>query len=227
MTVKMTEVPPADRPRERLLELGPGSLSDAELIALQLGSGRPGASALDVARHLLAAWGGLAGIASAHPLELARVPGVGRTKAARLVSSCALAGRLLRPRDATVISCSSDIAEVAMARLGRARTEHVAVIIADGGSRLTGVEIVAVGSAKSCPMPVREVLAAVLRHDGVAFGVAHNHPGGDATPTHADMCATDALRVGAEATGLRFLDHVVVTAADWRSVTMSREPSAR
>lgn len=114
-----------------------------------------------------------------------------------------------------------------MARLGRARTEHVAVIIADGGSRLTGVEIVAVGSAKSCPMPVREVLAAVLRHDGVAFGVAHNHPGGDATPTHADMCATDALRVGAEATGLRFLDHVVVTAADWRSVTMSREPSAR
>jgi DNA repair protein RadC len=113
-----------------------------------------------------------------------------------------------------------------MSRIGRARAEQVAVIVADGGSRMTDVEVVATGSAKSCPMPVREVLAAVLRHDGVAFGVAHNHPGGDATPTQADVHATDALRAAADATGLRFLDHVVVTATDWRSVTMSREPSA-
>jgi DNA repair protein RadC len=154
------------------------------------------------------------------------VPGIRPAMAARFVASCALTGRILGPRDGAVIFSSSDIAGVAMSRIGSARAEQVAVIVADGGSRMTGVEVVASGSAKSCPMPVREVLAAVLRHDGVAFGVAHNHPGGDATPTQADVRSTDALGAGAEVTGLRFLDHVVVTATDWRSITMSRRPSA-
>jgi len=216
MTVKMTDVPVADRPRERLWRQGAGVLSDAELVAVQLGSGREGASALDVASQLLADWGGLCALASARPEELARVPGVGPAKAARLAAALALSSRLAMPDEAIRLSSSEDIARVAQPLIGRSRTEQVLVLVADGGLRLKHTEVIASGTAKACPMPVREILAAVLRHDGVAFAVAHNHPGGDPTPTEADRKATDTLVTAAQAVGLRLLDHVVVSAEAWR-----------
>lgn len=217
MSTRMREVAEHDRPRERLLRVGTGGLSDAELVAVQLGSGRAGASAIDVARELLAEWGGVAGLARARPEELARVPGVGPAKAARLASAFGLASRLEVP-DATVrLRRSADVAEAAMRMLAGARTEQVAVLVADGSQRLRRAEVVAVGSATACPVPVREIVSTVLRHDGVAFAVAHNHPGGDPEPSPADLAATTALREAARATGLRFLDHVVVAGAIWCS----------
>jgi DNA repair protein RadC len=94
-------------------------------------------------------------------------------------------------------------------------------LVADGASRLKRAEVVATGSAKSCPVPVREIVATVLRHDGVAFAVAHNHPGGDPAPTAADLAATKALRDAARTVGLRFLDHVVVADGTWRSAAFN------
>ena len=219
MTVKMTDVPVADRPRERLLRQGTAVLSDAELVAVQLGSGREGISALDLAQRLISDWGGLSGLATARPEELARVSGVGPAKAARLSSAFGMANRLAAPLDAARLSTSADIARVAQPLIGRARTEQVVVLIADGGLRLKRAEAIASGTAKACPMPVREGHAAVLRHDGVAFAVAHNHPGGDATPTTADLNATASLRDAAGPISLRFLDHLVVTSSDWRSAS--------
>lgn len=217
MTVRMLDLPAGDRPRERLLRGGVGALSDAELVAIQLGSGRTGASAMEVSQSLLAHWGGTAGLAQARPEELAAWPGVGPAKAARLVAAFALADRLGTPSGRLRLSKSQDIAGEAIRLIGRARTEQILLLVADGGLRLKRAEIIASGTAKSCPMPVRELLATVLRHDGVAFAVAHNHPGGDATATDADRRATEVLIRAAEATGLRFLDHVVVTDTDWRS----------
>ncbi|MDR2252838.1 MAG: DNA repair protein, partial [Bifidobacteriaceae bacterium] len=77
MTVRMTDVPVDDRPRERLLRQGTAALSDAELVAIQLGSGSAGASALELAQALLAQWGGVADLAAARPEELSKVTGVG------------------------------------------------------------------------------------------------------------------------------------------------------
>jgi DNA repair protein RadC len=213
----MQDVTEHDRPRERLLRAGVGCLSDAELVAVQLGSGRAGASALDIARELLAQWGGMSGLARARPEELARVPGVGPTKGARIVAAFALTSRLAVPDAVVPMRRSADVAEAAMRVLGGARTEQVAVLVADGAQRLRRAEVVAVGSATACPLPVREIVATVLRHDGVAFAVAHNHPGGDPEPSPADRGATAALREAPAATGLRFLDHIVVAGGAWRS----------
>jgi DNA repair protein RadC len=221
MTVKMLDVPADDRPRERLLRQGVAALSDAELVAVQLGSGHAGASALEVAQRLLSEWGGIPGLASARPGELARATGVGPAKAARLASAFALATRgggvTAKPRLIT----SDDIAREAAPLIGNARTEQVIALVADGASRLKRVEIVASGSAKSGPVPVREIVATVLRHDGASFALAHNHPGGDPAPTTADIKVTRALAEAAAAVGLRFLDHVVVASDRWRSVTAS------
>ncbi len=214
--------PAEDRPRERLLRHGAAALGDAELVALLLGSGASGETALDAARGLLIQWGGLSGLAAARPAELARAHGIGPAKAARLVAGFALTGRLQAPRTGVVLGDSAVIASVAQPEIGRERVERVLVLIADGGQRLLRVEPVATGRAQGCPVPVREVVAAVLRHDGVAFALAHNHPGGDPTPTDADRAATDRVIEAAAAVGLRFLDHVVVTDASWRSVSASR-----
>jgi DNA repair protein RadC len=70
-------------------------------------------------------------------------------------------------------------------------------------------------------LPVRDILNAVLRHDGRAFAVAHNHPSGDPTPSEADRRATAELSAAANVVGLRFLDHVIVAGDEWRSVTTS------
>lgn len=217
MTTPIREVPLHDRPRERLLLHGVAALSDAELVAVQLGSGHAGASALEVAQRLLATWGGAAGLARALPEELAKTRGVGPAKAARLAAAFGIASRVNRVEASARLAGSSDIAREAIRVLASSRAEQVVVLIANGNLRLRRVEVVALGSATECPMPVREVIATVLRHDGVAFGVAHNHPGGDPTPSAFDLAATDALRAASAATGLRFLDHVVVAESDWLS----------
>lgn len=210
-------LPASDRPRERLLAHGAGALSDAELIAIQLGSGTTGKSALSVAQALLAAAGGVGGLTQARPAELARFDGVGPAKAARLAAAVELARRVGREPEGLVLAGSADIAREAARVLQGQRAEQVVVLVADSRLRLRRTEMVASGSATTCPVPVREVLATVLRHDGVAFAIAHNHPGGDPTPSADDRDATQALRDAAQATGLRFLDHVVVAGTDWRS----------
>ena len=218
MTTPMRDIPRHDRPRERLLQLGAAALSDAELLAVQLGSGRVGANAVDVAHRLLATIGGLGGLTTARPAELARVEGIGPAKAARLLATFEIAARLKHAADARPrLERSSDIAREAARTIGRARVEHVLVLVADGGLRLRHSEVVAIGSARGCPMPVREVLATVLRHDGSAFAVAHNHPCGDPSPSAADRAASAALMHAAHATGLRLLDHVVIAGDEWRS----------
>lgn len=224
MTVRMTDLPMNDRPRERLLRQGAPALSDAEIIAVQLGSGSTGASAMDVAHRLLAEWGGINGLATARPEELAREPGVGPAKAARLSAAFSIASRLGGTSSWPVLNDSADIAREARALIGQSRVEQVVVLIADGANRMKRAEIVATGSAKSCPAPVREIISTVLRHDGVAFAVAHNHPGGDPLPTCADEVITTALRDAASIVGLHFLAHIVVGNHEWRNVVVKAQP---
>lgn len=210
-----------ERPRERLLRDGPSALSDAELVAILLGSGSRGANAVDTAHSLLSHWGGPVGLASARPVELAKQVGIGPAKAARIVAAFTLGSRLSTPRTGSRLTTSVEIASLARALIGRERTERVLILVADGSLRLIHTEVVAAGRARGCPVPVREVLATALRHDGSAFAVSHNHPSGDPTPSAADRDATHRLREAAAQVGLRYLDHVVVTTTDWRSVTAS------
>lgn len=211
-----------ERPRERLGTLGAGALSDAELVAIQLGSGSPGESAVVLAQALLTEWGGVAGLAGAAVDELARRRGVGPAKAARLVAAFALAERIAGSPRRQVLRTSADIAAVVAPLIGRARAEQVVLLIADHGQRLIRVLTVARGGATGCTVPVREILSLVLRHDGVAFALAHNHPGGTLDPSSEDVAVTARLRAAERDLGLRLLDHVIVAGDAWRSVTARR-----
>lgn len=211
MTVPMAEVPPHDRPRERLLAQGAEALSERELIALVLRNGVPGGSALDVAASLLAVFGSLAALASARPEELAHRSGIGPVKAAALVAAFQLGRRLaVEPDRRRVLRSPDDVAVIARVELAGLRRERVLVLVCDAANRLQRTVAVSEGSIDRSLLPAREILNAVLRHDGRAFALAHNHPSGDSTPSDADRQATTDIAAGARTVGLRFLGHVVV-----------------
>lgn len=205
------------------MRLGPDALTDVELLALLLGSGRPGESVLDLAGSLLMAHGGVRGLGSVDAVALARVPGVGPAKATRLVAALTLASRSGPTADARpVLASSVDVARVCAPLLTGRRRERVVVAVCGPGNRLLATVVVAEGSAHGVAFPVREVLAEVLRRDGTGFGVAHQHPGGNPTPSPADVVATGRLAVAAEQVGVRFLDHVVLGGDAWRSARAPR-----
>lgn len=218
MAVLMADIPLHERPRERLLARGADTLSERELLALVLRHGSRGESALDLAAALLAQYGTLAALAAARPEELARRQGVGEAKA--VVAAFRL-GRLATSAatEVTRLTEPEDLFRVARAELGGLRRERVLVLVCDSANRLRRTETVATGSIDRSPLPVREILNCVLRHDGRAFAVAHNHPSGDPTPSDADARATRDLITSAKAVGLRFLDHVVVAGERWTRVT--------
>jgi len=207
-----------DQPRERLLRLGPGALSDAELVALVAGVGAQGRNEVAVGQELIVECGGLRGLAAAFPEELTRSSGIGPARAARLLAAFELAARTIAAPTNRVVDSAAAIAELVTPVLARERREKVVVLVVDAANRVLRVAAVATGGLDSSPMPVREVLHAVLRYDGRAFALAHNHPSGDPTPSVQDREATGAVIRAADAVGLRFLDHVVIAGTSWRSV---------
>jgi len=220
MSVPIASLPFGQRPRERLLTLGPQALSDSELLALLLGQGRPGASALEMAAELLAEHGGIAGLASARPEELSRRAGVGVAKAAAIIAAFHLGTRARNSPDAAPrLDGAADVVRIALPLFAGARVERLLVLVCDAQNRLRQKVFVAEGAIDQVAVPVREILNTVLRHDGRAFAVVHNHPSGDPAPSFDDRRATTLLIESARTVGLRFLDHVVIAGEAWASAT--------
>ncbi|HEY8718126.1 JAB domain-containing protein [Pengzhenrongella sp.] len=214
----IAQLPADQRPRERLIALGPDALTDAELLALVLGTGRPGVSSIELAHELLNEHGGIAGLATRDVVALGRSSGIDAGKGARVVASLALARRCsaaVPPHDA--VRTSADIARLVRPLLERRARERVVLVVCGAGNRVLATTVVAEGGASFSALPLREILTEVLRRDGVAFAVAHNHPNGDPTPSADDRRTTTALADAAERCGLRLLDHVVVAGGEWRS----------
>jgi DNA repair protein RadC len=203
-------------------------LTERELIALVLRNGAPGESALDVAASLLAEFGSLGALAGARPEELAQRSGIGPAKAAAMIAAFQLgrraAGESVVP---AVLRSADDVAAVAQAELAGLRRERVMVLVCDGANRLRRTVVVSEGSIDRSLVPVREILNAVLRHDGRAFALAHNHPSGDPSPSEADRLATAEVAAAARTVGLRFLDHVVVAGEQSERVPVTTAPRTR
>jgi len=204
--------------REQLIALGPAALSERELLTLLIRGGVRDASAIDLAGSVLSWGGGLRAIASARPEELAGLTGIGLAKASALVAAFELGRRVGMPDERVVFRGVEDVARIAQQQLGGLQRERVIVLVCDGAHRLRRVITVSEGSMDRSLVPVREILNAVLRHDGRAFALAHNHPSGDVEPSGADVRATLEVREAAKISGLRFLGHVVVSLDSWSDI---------
>ncbi|MDJ0850163.1 MAG: DNA repair protein RadC [Myxococcota bacterium] len=209
-----------DRPRERLDALGPEALSDAELLALLLRTGGPGADARRVAARLLAAHGGLAGLSRAGGSELAAVSGVGPAKSATLRASLELGRRLAARRlePGQPIRGPEDVFRHFHPRLRHATQERFFVVLLDGRHRVVGHELVSQGTLTASLVHPREVFRPALRGSAAAVVLVHNHPSGDPTPSREDREITDRLVRAGEILGIPVLDHVVVAEHGFRSL---------
>lgn len=155
----------AGHPRERLLQYGAHTLTDAELVSLLLSAG---ANTVHLAQRLLETVGGVPGLARWHPEALCQLPGLGEITAARLVAALALPHRRNTMNTVTVIG-PADLVPVFRPLLGGLLHERLAVAVCDRRNRVRVVRAVADGQTGGCPAPVRDILATALRHDGHAF----------------------------------------------------------
>jgi len=224
--MRVKDLAERDRPRERLLTTGHEALADRELLALLIGSGTRGTDAITLAVKVIEACGDLSQLAQAEPHQLLTIPGMGPAKAARVAAAFQLARRAESSIPLRKVRGSADLAGIAAPLLRGHRTERVVVIICDpAGNVLRTVRLTEGGTDRSL-IPIRDVLRTVLSAGGTAFGLAHNHPSGNVTASQADRMATVRLIGAATAVDLRFLDHVIVTDAEWRRVQIEPENAA-
>jgi len=210
---RISDLPLEERPRERLARLGAAALSGEELLALLLGSGLRGESALDSARRLLAAHGGLAGLAGLSGAELRRERGIKTARASVLLAALEIGRRLA----AQVLSGRDLLNEPALVKeyLRRARgdgtQERTGVLYLNARNRLLkdDPEIYR-GTLDRAVVEPREILKRALLSNAAGLILYHNHPSGDPSPSREDREFTRRLSAAAESVGLRLLDHVVV-----------------
>ncbi|GMU42769.1 MAG: DNA repair protein RadC [Xanthomonadales bacterium] len=208
--------PTQERPRERLLEHGAARLSDAELLALLLGSGTRGVSAVEVARRLLAVCGDLRGLFARPLAELPGGLGIGAARYASLQAAAELGRRaqtqVLRRGDA--ITAPMDVQRAFRARLRDAEHEVFAAMFLDARHQVIAIEDLFHGSQTGAAVYVGVVVQRALRIGAAAMVVAHNHPSGVAEPSHADRELTERLRAALALVEVRLLDHVIVGDGD-------------
>ena len=204
--------PASDRPRERLYFQGPQALADAELLALQLGYGIPGRSALDIAREMLAAYGSLAEVAAREPVELAKQPGVGRAKAARLSSAFEMSRRLRArtPGTRTVLSGPAEVYAAFGPLMEDLKHEVFRIALLDAQNGLISDRIVSEGTLSASLVHPREVFKPAILESAASVILLHNHPSGDPAPSREDVRLTRQLVECARMLDLRIHDHVVI-----------------
>jgi DNA repair protein RadC len=206
------EWPAGDRPRERFLTKGAEALSDAECLALLLGSGVPGHTAVDQAQALLAAFGALGEIAEREVQELAWVGGLGIAKAVRLGAAVELSRRLrARPASGRVrLGSPEEVAGYFAPALEGKKKEVFHVALLDSQNGLLRDVRVSEGSLSASIVHPREVFRAAILEACAHLVLVHNHPSGDPTPSKEDIHLTRQLVEGARLLGLRVHDHVVI-----------------
>jgi DNA repair protein RadC len=206
------EWPAEDRPRERFLTKGPEALSDAECLALLLGSGTPGQTAVAQAQALLATFGSLGEVAGREAQELAWITGLGIAKAVRLGAASELARRLrARPNGGRVrLSSPEDVAGYFGPLLEDKRKEIFRVALLDSQNGLLRDVRVSEGSLTASIVHPREVFRSAILEAAAHMILVHNHPSGDPTPSKEDVHLTRQLVEGARLLGLRVHDHVII-----------------
>lgn len=210
--MSISDWPEEDRPREKLLRLGPGALSNAELLAIFLRTGVPGKSAVDLARDLLADFGGLIGLLSASETAFCRAKGLGKAKYAQLQAVLEMSRRYLRDeisgRD--VLTSPEATRQYLKSRLRGYPHEVFACLFLDNRHRVIQYKEIFRGTIDGASVHPREVVKHALAQNAAALILAHNHPSGVAEPSQADEVITRRLKSALALVDIRVLDHLVV-----------------
>jgi DNA repair protein RadC len=206
-------IPKGDRPRERLFQFGAERLATVELLAILVGSGGAGHSALDTGRAILAAAGGsLRRLRSKTPAELTHIAGVGPARAVRLLAALDLARRWLEEEseERLMVRSPLDIVVKFAPRMRDLTVEEFHVIVLDTQHGLQRDITVTHGLLSSSPVHTREVFQAAIVEGAAAIILLHNHPSGDPTPSPEDRVLTQQLATAGRLLDIPIHDHVII-----------------
>lgn len=209
--ILIRDLPEEERPRSRLLLNGSHALSDTELVSILLGSGRPQASAVDVAREVLRRHDGIAGLVGRSP-EALQCRGVGEAKSATLAAAVELGRRLARATlpEREPLKATDAVAEYLALRYTRPGQEVMGALYVDNRRRVVGEAEIFRGTLSRAAVEPRQILMECLLRDAPSFLLFHTHPSGEPDPSLEDLSFTRRLRVAGEAVGVRMLDHLIV-----------------
>jgi len=214
------ELPPTERPRERLAARGAAGLSAAELIGLLWGSGSRGRSAIDLAEDALARHDGLTGLARATEGELEALPGIGTAKAAQLAAAFELGRRLMAdwPTGRWTIRSPRDVADRLVLQMGRLEREELRVVMLNTKNVVLRVAVVYQGNVASSLVRVGELYRDAVRLNAAGIILVHNHPSGDPTPSPDDLHLTAEALAAGRLLDIQLLDHLVIGHDVWVSL---------
>lgn len=212
LSYRIKDIEQSQRPRERLEGLGPGVLTDAELLAILLRVGIKGHSAVQLGQHILMQFEGLAGLHKATFQELCDVDGVGPAKTAQILAAIELGRRLSRiiPKERFVISSPQDVADQVQYQMAKLEQEELWVILLDSRNQHLRTEQLYRGSLNSSTVRPAEIFRSGIRHNAASLIVVHNHPSGDPSPSPEDVHLTSLLIEAGKMLEMPILDHIVV-----------------
>jgi DNA repair protein RadC len=216
----LREIPAEERPRERLLAHGSAALSDAELLAILLRTGRPGTSVIQVARNLLRERGGLRGMPGL-TFPVLRRRGVGAAKAATVLAAVELGCRLARNDmpQRRPMSRPVTVANYLNLRYSMPDQEVMGALFLDLRHRLIGEKELFRGTLSRAAAEPRAVLREALVRGAAAMVLFHTHPNGEPVPSNEDVAFTHSIVAAGEAVGVRVVDHMIL-GADGRWLSM-------
>ena len=208
----ISDWPEGERPREKLLQRGAESLSDAELLAIFLRTGVKGKSAVDLARDLLDHFGGLRPLLEADRDSFCSAKGLGDAKFTQLQAVLEMSSRHLKAQLQREDALTSPqlTRNYLSSRLRGFPHEAFGALYLDNQNRIIHFEILFTGTIDGASVHPREVVRDALKHNAAAVIFAHNHPSGVAEPSASDRAITEQLSSALGLMDIRVLDHIII-----------------
>ncbi len=215
----MKDIPETERPRERLLLNGTEALSDAELLAIVIGSGRRDLPAIDLARVIITEAGGVSGLVKKDHGFFRQFKGIGAHKGATIHAVVELARRMQQPgqEEPAVITSPEDVARMFVPRLKGIIQERFFVILLNSANRMIKTVEISRGILNTNVVHPREVFRAAILDHAAAVIVVHNHPSGNPEPSAEDIAITKQLVESGKIMGIPVHDHLIIADAQFTS----------
>lgn len=214
--MRITELQPTDRPREKLQVKGAAALSDFELLQAMIGSGNRQADVGQIAKStqkLLQKYG-----SDITYEQLREITGLGSAKITELLAAFELSRRHLIEGDLPVITSSEDVIEL-LEDIRNKKQEYFVCLTLDGANRLIAKRTITIGTLTSSLVHSREVFADAITDRAASIIVAHNHPSGNLKPSRADVEVTKRLSQVGDLIGIKLIEHLIVTKASFKTIS--------
>ena len=222
---KVKDLPLDDRPREKLLLRGAHNLSDAELIAILLRTGKKGKSVVTITQELLKSEGNLAVLASKSIKSLMEIEGVGKDKAATLLAAFEISRRIQHQSkwfSDKKITSPAEVAEIFIPLLRDDQKEKFIVVCLNSANKIIKYEIISIGNLNSSVVHPREIFKVAIDNTSASIILIHNHPSGNPEPSNEDISITRKIVEAGKIMDIPVFDHLIIAGGKFTSFVEKR-----